>query len=62
MVTAFFLFTNDVGLVILKDERGLTLRKVQDHLSKVAVGPSEPGTSVVALVVDVDALVDQTQA
>lgn len=40
----------------------LSLRQVQDHFRKVAVCPSEPWTSVHARIVNVDALVDQSQS
>lgn len=50
-----------VRLPILEDETRLALRKVQQHLGKVAVCPREPRPSV-RPVVDVDRLVDEAQA
>lgn len=56
------LLPNLVRLPRLQNQMWLTLRQVQDHLRKVAICPCEPRTSIYARVVNVDALVNQSQS
>ncbi len=54
--------SNYIRFILLKNEAWLALCQVEHHFGEIAIGPGEPGASVVALVVDMDALMNEAKA
>jgi len=53
--------TDDVRLIRLEDQSRLPTRQIQHHLREITIRPSEPRSSIIASIVDVDTLVDESE-